>query len=243
MLEHLRPKVVLFDFYGTLIDFETDEYDETLHSAWEVIAHFLRYRGARTSAELLRVRYFRYVEDALKETGNRHADVDVVRIFQRLMDEAGVMNGDGLAMTVAQLFRSRSIKRFELFHETRSVIEALAQKFVLGLVSDSQAPYLIPELQQVSLDRFFRTVVMSSTYGYRKPDPRLLLTAVEQLGVSAEETIYVGDSWMRDVEGAHAAGIHPVWLCRGKRQVAPPHDFEVDVIRDLNELLRLHPPA
>jgi putative hydrolase of the HAD superfamily len=244
VLEFLRPRVLLFDFYGTLVDFETDEHDESRHSAWEVVALFLRYRGSSASPEVLREKYFHYVEEALTGSAQRHADVDVIPIFQRLMDEAGVSGNDGLAITVAQLFRSCSIKRFDLFHETRSVIEALSKKFILGLVSDSQEPYLIPELRQASLDVFFKTVVMSSCYGYRKPDPRLMLTALKQLGVEPGEAIYVGDSWMRDVEGAQAAGIHPVWVRREKRVIEPPpHDFSVDTIRDLTDLLRLGSPA
>ena len=240
MLEDLRPKVVLFDFYGTLVDFETDEGG---HNAWDVVALFLRYRGSNAQGETLRAKYFHYVEEALNGSANQHADVDVVPIFQRVIEEAGVAAANGLATTVAQLFRSRSVSRFVPFHETRSVLEKLSKSFVLGLVSDSQEPYLLPELRQVALDPFFKTVVMSSQYGYRKPDPRLLRTALDQLGVSAGEAVYVGDSWLRDVEGAHAASIHPIWIRREKPLVAPPHDFRVDIIRDLDELCRLRPPG
>src|SRR6185503_18463800 len=97
----------------------------------------------------------------------------------------------------------------------------------------------LPELRQVALDSFFKTVVMSSRYGYRKPDPRLLQTGLDQLGIRASEAVYVGDSWLRDVEGAHAAGVHPIWIRREGPYTTPPHDFRVDTIRDLDELCRL----
>ena len=46
---------------------------------------------------------------------------------------------------------------------------------------------------------------MSSSTGIRKPDPRIFEIALKEMGVSAAETGYVGDTISRDVLGARNA--------------------------------------
>lgn len=240
MLADLRPKAILFDFYGTLVDIETDEYDE---NAWDVVSHFLRYRGSCTSSETIHERYIHYVNEALQGSSETYPDVDVVPIFRRVMDEAGVRDDNGLATTVAQLFRSRTVKNLAPFPDAHATLEELSKKFSLALVTDSQEPYILAELGQTGLDHFFRTVVISSRYGYRKPDPRLMQTALELLGIAAADAVYVGDSWARDVEGAKAVGMDAIWVRREKsaaRAVDEPH---VHSIHHLAELKDLQPPG
>ena len=243
MFEDLRPKAVLFDFYGTLVDIETDEHR---HEPWETVAKLLKYRGSRATGEMLRLWYLDYVKNALDRSGEEYPDVDIVPIFGQLIAHAGVHDEDGLAKTVAQLFRSQSIVyQLRTFPESIEVLEDLSRKgFVLGLVSDSQEPYLLPELHESRLDRFFDLdkVVISSRYGYRKPDPRLMQVALERLGIAPSDAAYVGDSWMRDVEGAAKVGMHPIWIRRDKPADLPRRDVKVYTIRNLNELKAIRPP-
>jgi putative hydrolase of the HAD superfamily len=53
-------------------------------------------------------------------------------------------------------------------------------------------------------------VVDSAVVGVEKPDPAIFRFALEALGVAPERCIYVGDTVHFDVQGARAAGLHPV---------------------------------
>ncbi len=55
-------------------------------------------------------------------------------------------------------------------------------------------------------------VVDSTVVGIDKPDPAIFHLALERLGVAAERTVFVGDTAYADVDGALAAGIHPLHL-------------------------------
>ena len=55
-------------------------------------------------------------------------------------------------------------------------------------------------------------VVDSTVVGVEKPDPRIFDYALEALGLPASACLYVGDSVHFDVQGARAAGLHPVHL-------------------------------
>lgn len=238
MFDDLRPSVVLFDFYATLVDIQTDETDPR---SWDVVARFLRYHGSSAAAEELKERYVAYVNAALEATGERHPDVDIVPVFRRILRENGVDASDLLALHAAQLFRSASIRRFRLFPEARQVIDALSSKFRLAMVTDSQEPYVLPELRQVGLADTFSPVVISANYGFRKPDPRIFRIALDRLGVGPADVMHVGDSWQRDVVGASDAGIHPCWICRDPAEAArrPADGRNASVLPDLRGLLEL----
>jgi len=69
--------------------------------------------------------------------------------------------------------------------------------------------------------------------GSSKPHRDIFLYALGRAGVRADEAVYVGDSYLADVLGSRAAGLHPVLIDRlGK---APPID--APVVRALTEVL------
>jgi len=95
----------------------------------------------------------------------------------------------------------------------RTALRALrSQGFRLGVVSNvtlesgGGARRLLDLLR---LRPLFDTVVLSTDRGYAKPDPRLFLRALRRLGVEPSRAWYVGDL-PTDVEGATAAGMHPI---------------------------------
>lgn len=53
-------------------------------------------------------------------------------------------------------------------------------------------------------------VTDSHVIGYAKPDPRIFGDAIAALGLPPERVAYVGDSYVNDVGGAHAAGLVPL---------------------------------
>jgi putative hydrolase of the HAD superfamily len=53
-------------------------------------------------------------------------------------------------------------------------------------------------------------VVDSAVVGVEKPDPAIFQFALDALGVAPERCLYVGDTVFFDVNGARAAGLHPV---------------------------------
>lgn len=53
-------------------------------------------------------------------------------------------------------------------------------------------------------------VVDSAVVGVEKPDPAIFGYALDALGVAPERCLYIGDTVYFDVNGARAAGLHPV---------------------------------
>ena len=86
------------------------------------------------------------------------------------------------------------------------MLDAVAARFPLAVVTDAQSAWARGELHGVGLDGYFDPVVVSGDHGYRKPDRRLFEHALIGLGV-AEHAVYVGNDMHRDIYGARAAGM------------------------------------
>ena len=85
--------------------------------------------------------------------------------------------------------------------------------YKLGLVTNrSNVERLYDLLDVVGLRSYFDMTLASGEVGVAKPDPGLLLAALEQIGSEAEHTIYVGDNYWADVVASRRAGITPVLL-------------------------------
>ncbi|MGE5603174.1 MAG: HAD family hydrolase [Nitrososphaerales archaeon] len=205
----MKPRAILFDLYGTLVDIETDEERPQV---WDTLARFLGYQSLRVTSEMLKTTFFAKQQASLASSLKEYPELDVPAIFRALLAELG-HDGDGqLSLQLTRLYRMLSIVRFGLFSDTLAGLRALHAAFSLGLVSDAQRAYLDPEIDICGLRPLFDVIVVSSDYGYRKPDPRLFGVALRRLGTPASQAIYVGDNVERDVCGAHNAGLRAVLL-------------------------------
>jgi putative hydrolase of the HAD superfamily/5'-nucleotidase len=98
-------------------------------------------------------------------------------------------------------------------------LRELAVTHRLGLVSDLWAPsrrargYLAAE----GLGELFDSVVLSCEHGAVKPSPRLFLQALSELRSRPQTTLFVGDNYRRDIEGAAACGLGTAWIRVGGR--------------------------
>jgi len=62
------------------------------------------------------------------------------------------------------------------------------------------------------LSACFRVIVISDDFGQRKPHHAIFEAALRELGVSADETLFIGDSLGEDVSGARNAQLRVAWL-------------------------------
>ena len=90
------------------------------------------------------------------------------------------------------------------------VIRTLYQnQYTLAVVSNTISQTLIPErLRRFEIDRYFKTVVLSSVIGYRKPGVEIFAEALRYTGLHAEQCMYIGDTISRDIKGSKDAGFY-----------------------------------
>lgn len=128
---------------------------------------------------------------------------------------------------------------FEMYDDVEPVLTGLSQSgLVVGAISNSHRS-LDAFCEHFSLRNLITVSVSSAEHGYMKPHPSIFETALARAGVTAGESVMVGDSMKHDIEGALAAGMGAVLLRRsGEMPASAPAGLRViTTLADLPALL------
>ena len=126
-------------------------------------------------------------------------------------------------------------QHFILYDDVTPVLKELAALGIkVGLISNSHR-CLASFQQHFELHGLIAAALSSSEHGYLKPHPSIFESALELLGVSAAESVMVGDSLAHDIEGARRVGMRGILVQRAPDGggAKPP---DVPVISSLSEL-------
>ena len=106
----------------------------------------------------------------------------------------------------------------------------------LGVVSNSDGR-VEEALEAGGLRQYFDVIVDSALAGVEKPDPGIFHAALDALGVSPEEALYVGDLYDVDVVGARAAGMDAILLGSPPAAGAAPCRTSPSIEELVNQIL------
>lgn len=104
----------------------------------------------------------------------------------------------------------------EPFPEANSVLLRLRERgFRIGLCSNLATPYAEPLRTRlpIQLDAY----AWSFEVGAIKPDPKIYRSICNALALAPENILFVGDTYIADVEGPRAFGMQAIHLARDDR--------------------------
>ncbi len=217
-----RVKAIIFDMDNTLFDFveakmracrEVAEYIGS-DDRMELFGYFLRNQGGFEDMDC--------IEDYLQDKGIQAEET------QRRCHE---------------IYRKAELENIQTYDGVEETLQFLKRKgFKLGIVTNANRKNLAARLQKTNLSRFFDSIVTREATGKLKPDHRPILSALEELGVTAAESLKVGDSLIRDISPAKKIGMVTAYAKYGDRnsheEGGPKADFILEEVRDLIKLLR-----
>jgi putative hydrolase of the HAD superfamily len=236
-------KGILFDLYGTLIDIETNEYMDEIYRA---IAHYLSYQGVYLHRWEVKERYYQIMKQQKEACGEEYPEIDVEAIWNEFLMQEGIkssLHRGQQAKVIAHIYRGVSRNRLQLYPDVKRVLNELQMKYRLALISDAQSCYALPEIQAVGLENYFESIVISSRYGFRKPDPRLFQKTLDNMQLTSSEVIWVGNDMFRDIYGAQALGIKNIYIdsnqgAKSYKNVTPDYRIQqfADVLQGVTAL-------
>lgn len=91
--------------------------------------------------------------------------------------------------------------------------EARSRRLHVGVISNWDKR-LRPLLDKMGLAHYFDSVTISCEVGAEKPNAEIFHTALRVAGITANESVHVGDNHREDVYGAKAVGITGVLVDR-----------------------------
>jgi HAD superfamily hydrolase (TIGR01509 family) len=114
-----------------------------------------------------------------------------------------------------------------------STLERLRFRYRLAVISNADG-HIDRVLQRGGLDGFFEALIDSGCVGFEKPDPRIFHSGLERMGARPEQSLYVGDIYAIDYQGARQAGMQAVLVDPN----GVYRDWAVERITSLSELPR-----
>lgn len=195
------PAVITFDCYGTLV-----QWPEALRA------------------------YFATLLPAGSDAAAFHADFN----RHHMAEKAGkyrpfsVIICDALAMTMAQWHLGNveaaqdglllAIREIQPYPEVVPVLQSLAQRFRLAIISNTEDRMLAGVLATLQVPFELVTAQQGGAY---KPDPYLFRFAFRQLGVAPESVLHVAAGNYTDMWPAFELGLARVWINRRSETADP----------------------
>lgn len=231
-------KGIIFDYGGT-IDSRGDHWSHILRKGWEVAgidASDQQFREAYVHAErqLAKVRHID-AGDSFHTLLRKKIQVELDYFIENGGRLSGKDDVEDAALKIADYCNRYAL---ECVEEARPVLEALAAKYPLVLVSNFYGN-VDAVLRAFGIRKYFNGIIESSVVGIRKPDPRIFMLGVVALGLKPDEVLVVGDSLKKDILPARSIGCRTAWI-KG-RGWTPEEDAADDpaLIPELGALLEL----
>jgi putative hydrolase of the HAD superfamily len=134
--------------------------------------------------------------------------------FRQLLEQLG--QGRRHAARLAMLYMDGLARRGDLRPGSRGLLQRLSRRFLLATVTNGVDRVQRSRLRIARIEAYFDSIITSERCGFAKPDPRIVHSALEALGVSPREAVLVGDDPQSDGAAALAAGVRFFWVDDGK---------------------------
>lgn len=144
--------------------------------------------------------------------------------------------GSAISERRSAIFKERYLSTIKPFPQTRALIERMQEQGLqLIVASSAQADEVEALLKLAGVDDLLEQRVSASDADSSKPNPDIVVAALEKLGMPAEEVVMLGDT-SYDIEAAKKAGVLTVALRSGGWQDADLQDA-VEIYNDPADLL------
>ena len=208
-------KAVLFDMFDTLMLIEKNHefYSPSLMRMYR----YLNKNGIDAPFEKFNAAYIQARDQLYAEADlnfeEPHFNVRVSEALKTLGYDYDVSSPIVAAAT--NEFCEEFMKYVRIDENAKAMLRGLHGKYKLGIISNFAIPECVLKLLRASnLDGLFDVVVVSAAVNKRKPSPEIFQSTLKALGVSASETVFVGDTIDADIEGPKAVGMKTIYIER-----------------------------
>lgn len=192
----------VFDLYGTLIDIWTDESRPEL---WEGVASLLG--DGEECGDAVRGEYMALCREA--KMGEWH-EINLLSVFETMLSRRGVSTS--VATDLAYEFRRMSMVYIRPFRGVKTMLRELRGVGRVYLLSNAQSCFTLNELKECGLYDLFDGIIISSDVGRKKPYGEIFDIAFDRFGITAGNSIYVGNDMRDDILGATSKGMRTLYI-------------------------------
>ena len=122
---------------------------------------------------------------------------------------------------------------------SKELLENLNSQYSLGIISNYYGN-LETVLQELSIKKYFSSVIDSTKLKIIKPDKQIFKVALNDLAMVPQEVIMIGDSYENDIIPAKSIGCFTIWIQNKVWQEPVDNgsaDFKIESITELPKVL------
>jgi putative hydrolase of the HAD superfamily len=210
-------KAIVFDLDDTLIDRN------------QTMANALHDQYIRFAKELFPLSRDRFIESNLRY--QRFGYVSAFEAYKNVVAEDDILgiSPEDLYSDLLTRYGDQPV----LCEGVISVLEPLFPIYKLAIITNGIDVWQKKKLSQSGIQKYFQTVIISENVGIKKPDAKIFLVCLGELGVSPEEMVYIGDNPVLDIQAARNCGIHAIYLRTDHFETMENIGISIDRIQDI----------
>ncbi len=227
-------KAILFDFGGTL-DTDGIHWSELF---WETYVHF----HIPVTKENLREAFIyseRKIANVIKPEFSMKQTLEKQLLYQLeyLQDKHYLPSYYSFIIDELSEYCYRYVIKTVM--RSKELLENLSSQYSLGIISNYYGN-LETVLQELSIKKYFSSVIDSTKLKIRKPDKQIFKVALNDLAMVPQEVIMIGDSYENDIIPAKSIGCFTIWIQNKVWQEPVDNgsaDFKIESITELPKVL------
>jgi HAD superfamily hydrolase (TIGR01549 family) len=133
-------------------------------------------------------------------------------------------------------------KTEQALRRNAGLLKRLKSVYRLGIISNFYGN-VATLCREAGLADSLEVILDSTEIGVSKPDPEIFRIAVRKLNLVPAQTVFVGDSYERDITPAQQLGLRTIWL-KGPNPRIPENakqpDYEISSLMELESIVLPH---
>ena len=199
-------KKVFLDYGGLICDYQFNR--TTLFRAHEFVLDYINSQdNCKISLDRLAQTHDNIIQSYLRARNKDSSEWRMDKIMDLVLSNLE-LNGNVSISKISEIYKLNDHDVVP-FSCTSQVLTKLAEKRKLGIISNLPHNSLISELKDFNLYNLFDTITISSEVGYRKPHPKIYLSALKKADAKPEESIFISHE-EEEVAGAEKVGMRGI---------------------------------
>lgn len=232
----MKPTIkhVFFDLDRTLWDFNANSRLE-LNNLWTEFK--LHQKGISLPDQFIKIYekvnsecWAKYRKDEITKEELRG------KRFNDTLSYFGIEDAN-LAEEIGATYIQNSPNRTILVEGTKEILFYLKEKYHLHIITNGFKEVQHLKLNNCGLTPFFDEIITSEEVGVMKPNAQVFDYSLNQANAKKEESVYVGDDFKVDIEGATNAGLHTIFYNPNKKQHSLAILGDVSKLHEIKNIL------
>jgi len=215
-------KAVIFDLDGTLLNRDSSVrsfIDQQYERLKPNLSHLLKENFIHRFIEL-----------------DNHGYVWKDKVYQQLIEEYSIMlSPEEMLEDYLQEFKNHCVP-FEHLHSMLHNLKKQGLK--LGIITNGYGQFQLDNIRALGIEKDLDVILISEWESIKKPNAEIFNRALSKLGVSANESLYVGDHPINDVEAAKKVGMRAIWKRNDAWQNVEA-DYIIDHLIEIQDFLKV----